>query len=116
MQHPYRLYVASDVHTSVFLHINTYPFLVFQGNGGGRIIVLQAALPNVGPGKCQLLDETRGNDTTFEALANSPQAKFYNDVAIECTKRSVVVDLFFCSSEYVSIATIGAHHIMINLQ
>jgi protein transport protein SEC24 len=80
-----------------------------MGAGGGRIVALHASLPNVGPGALKLRDDASAYNTEKEKTLLAPQNKFYADLALECAKRKVCVDLISCASvgSYIDLATLG---------
>ena len=72
---------------------------------GGKIVVFQSVLPNVGPGKLQ----NRAINAKDQTSLFQPSDQFYKSFALECCKKQISCDLFLYSpaGKYVDVATIG---------
>lgn len=74
---------------------------------GGRIVVLQSALPTFGPGALKMREDVTHYGKEGEKAFYQPQGKFYTTLAAECSKRFIQVDLFACGSGYSDLATLS---------
>ncbi|KAK0413501.1 hypothetical protein QR680_006843 [Steinernema hermaphroditum] len=73
---------------------------------GGRITVMQASLPNLGPGK--LASRKNPNEKAAADVKNlGPTTDFYKSFALECTGNQIAVDLFLLNSQYNDLATLS---------
>lgn len=81
--------------------------LAIGNKRGGRIVVLQSALPSVGPGALQMREDATAYGKDAERNFYQPQGKFYTTLATECSKRFIQVDLFACGSGYSDLATLA---------
>lgn len=74
---------------------------------GGKIIVLSASLPNVGPGTLKNREDPKILGTTKESGLLQPASPFYKTFAIECSRAQVSVDMFLFSSSYQDVASLA---------
>lgn len=75
---------------------------------GGKIIVVDATLPNLGLGKLQKRNETGVVNTSKESSQLlSCQDSFYKSFTIDCSKAQVTVDMFLASEDYIDVATLS---------
>jgi len=61
----------------------------------------------MGPGALKTRDEPGAYNSDKEKTLMTPQTKYFTDVGLECAKRSVVVDLFLCPSNYIDVTSLG---------
>uniref|UniRef100_A0A1I7YZF0 Protein transport protein SEC24 n=1 Tax=Steinernema glaseri TaxID=37863 RepID=A0A1I7YZF0_9BILA len=73
---------------------------------GGRITVMQASLPNMGPGKLESREDPNQR-ASAEVKNMGPATDFYKSFALECTGNQIAVDLFMLSSQYNDLATLS---------
>lgn len=74
---------------------------------GGKIVVLQSALPNIGMGKVTNREDSRTFGTSKENALLQPANNFYKSLATECSRNQVCVDLFLAPAGYIDMATLG---------
>jgi protein transport protein SEC24 len=74
---------------------------------GGKIILIQACLPNVGIGGLKRRFEAKHLGTPKESDLLHATDKFYREFAISCSPDHVSVDAFLFSHDYVDLATIS---------
>ncbi|KAK0398032.1 hypothetical protein QR680_002395 [Steinernema hermaphroditum] len=73
---------------------------------GGRVTVMQASLPNLGPGK--LASREDPNQRAAADVKNlGPATDFYKSFALECTGNQIAVDLFLLNSQYNDLSTLS---------
>lgn len=76
--------------------------------GGGKILILQSNLPQIGAGKLDQRDQINLYFTPAEKSLQVPQHAFYQTLATRCAEAAITVDLFVCANGYVDLATVGA--------
>ncbi|KAI8350455.1 protein transport protein SEC24 [Mortierella sp. GBAus27b] len=74
---------------------------------GGKILCLQASLPNLGVGALKPREDPKMLGTSKESTLLQPSSPFYKNLAIECSKTQVCVDMFIFGSQYSDIATLS---------
>ncbi|KAM0787856.1 hypothetical protein ACM66B_003909 [Microbotryomycetes sp. NB124-2] len=74
---------------------------------GGKIMVLSATLPNIGPGALKNREDSKALGTSKESALLQPQTGFYKSFAIECSRSQVSVDMWLFSSAYTDVATLS---------
>ncbi|TMS37636.1 hypothetical protein L596_004528 [Steinernema carpocapsae] len=73
---------------------------------GGRVTVMQASLPNLGPGKLESREDP--NQRAAADVKNlGPATDFYKSFALECTGNQIAIDLFLLNSQYNDLATLS---------
>ncbi|KAG4093067.1 hypothetical protein H8356DRAFT_1278052 [Neocallimastix lanati (nom. inval.)] len=72
-------------------------------NIGGKIIVFQSILPDVGLGTLK----TRNSDEEKESTLFQPYNKYYPQFAKDCSQNKICIDLFLFPHQYMDIATIS---------
>lgn len=72
---------------------------------GGKIIVVQSNLPNVGLGALKMRDDVSLYGTDKEKTLLTPQIPFYDNLATQCADNAISVDMFVCPNSYVDLAT-----------
>ncbi|EEB07263.1 COPII-coated vesicle component Sfb3 [Schizosaccharomyces japonicus yFS275] len=75
---------------------------------GGKVSMFISALPTVGAGKLRHREDARLYGTEAEKTLLSAQDNFYTNLADEFVTSGICVDLFFATSSYVDIATVGS--------
>ncbi|XP_054166349.1 protein transport protein Sec24B-like [Oppia nitens] len=84
---------------------------------GGRITLIQAALPNTGnPNDGSVLtnredpNKRAANANNLNALTPllNPGTDFYKKLSLECSEHQIAVDLFNLSTSYSDLATVGS--------
>lgn len=73
---------------------------------GGRITVLQATLPNIGPGSLKAREGVQGKETNDISLLG-PSTDFYKKLALDCSGQQVAVDCFILNNQHLDLATIS---------
>ena len=76
--------------------------------GGGKVLIMQSNLPQVGVGKLEHRDQISLYFTEKEKTLQVPQSAFYQTLATKCAENAITIDLFVCSNGYVDLATVGA--------
>ncbi|KAI1703848.1 sec23/Sec24 trunk domain-containing protein [Ditylenchus destructor] len=71
---------------------------------GGRITVMLASIPNIGPGALNVSQDasSKGSKLNFGTSTD-----FYKRLALECTGKQIAVDLFVMGERHVDIATLS---------
>jgi len=79
---------------------------------GGKMVVFQACLPTLGPGKLKSREGPRmlGTEQEHGLLAPAPSEDggVYKNKAIDFSKQQVSVDMFLFNTSYADVATLGA--------
>ncbi|KAL6978579.1 Protein transport protein Sec24A [Sarracenia purpurea var. burkii] len=75
---------------------------------GGKLLIFQNTLPSLGVGRLRL----RGNDhgvygTDKEHVLRLPEDPFYKQMAADCTKYQIAVNVYALSDKYTDIASLG---------
>ena len=78
-------------------------------NYGGKIIVHLSSIPNHREGALKLRDDPMALGTPKESILLQPATLFYKNIAIECTRLQVGIDLFVtpASGPFLDLATLG---------
>lgn len=76
--------------------------------GGGKILIMQSNLPQVGVGKLEHRDQIALYHTDKEKTLQVPQSAFYQTLATKCAEAAITIDLFVCANGYVDLATVSA--------
>ncbi|CAL4072677.1 unnamed protein product [Meganyctiphanes norvegica] len=72
---------------------------------GGRITVMSAALPTVGPGSLSAREDP--NQRAAKDIPNlGPATDFYKKLALDCSGQQIAVDLFTLNTQYLDLATL----------
>ncbi|KAF9920723.1 COPII subunit [Linnemannia zychae] len=74
---------------------------------GGKILVLQATLPNLNVGSLKMRDDPKLLGTAKESTLLQSASSFYKSLAVECSKSQVCVDMFLFGSQYSDVATLS---------
>ncbi|KAI9797472.1 MAG: COPII subunit [Candelina submexicana] len=74
---------------------------------GGKITVLTANLPNIGPGKLDMREDKKLLGTSKESNLLQTSNSFYKSFAVECSKNQVSIDMFLFSSQYQDVASLS---------
>lgn len=74
---------------------------------GGKIVVIQAALPLVGEGKVANRQDPALLGTSKENGLLQPANNFYKSLATECSRNQICIDMFLFPQPYLDIATLG---------
>lgn len=73
---------------------------------GGRITVMTAILPNIGPGALKSREDP--NLRAANDVQNlNPATDFYKKIALECSSATISIDLFTLNQTYVDLATLS---------
>lgn len=75
---------------------------------GGKVIMQQTALPNLGIGKLKQRGSMANEGTAKEQELYVPADAFYTDLMLYCSQNFVSVDLFVCASGFCDIGSVGA--------
>lgn len=84
-----------------------WPLVIVQSHVGGKIIVLSATLPNIGPGMLKNREDSKLLGTPKESTLLQAATSFYKNFAIECSRSQVSVDMWLFSSAYTDVATLS---------
>ncbi|KAF9094767.1 COPII subunit [Mortierella sp. AD031] len=74
---------------------------------GGKILVLQASLPNLEAGALKLREDPKLLGTPKESTLLQSASSFYKSFAVDCSKSQVCVDMFLFGSQYTDVATLS---------
>ncbi|KAJ3317081.1 COPII subunit, partial [Gonapodya sp. JEL0774] len=73
---------------------------------GGKIVILQSSLPSVGPGALKPREDPKLLGTAKEVTLLNPQSPFYKQLAVDCSRAQVGMDVFVCGGQYNDVATL----------
>ncbi|RUS25634.1 hypothetical protein BC938DRAFT_471858 [Jimgerdemannia flammicorona] len=79
---------------------------------GGKIVVCQSSLPNVGVGVLKLREDVKLLGTPKESTLLSASSPFYKTFAVDCSRSQVSVDMFLFGSQYSDFATMSVYHLV----
>ncbi|KAJ1961557.1 COPII coat Sec23p-Sfb3p heterodimer component [Dipsacomyces acuminosporus] len=74
---------------------------------GGKLFVLQTALPTLGPGTLRQRDDAKLHNTDKEKTLYEPQDSFYHDWAVKLVEEGISCSLYLFPSAYIDTATVG---------
>ncbi|KXS10725.1 hypothetical protein M427DRAFT_158893 [Gonapodya prolifera JEL478] len=74
---------------------------------GGKIVVLQSSLPSVGPGALKAREDPKLLGTPKEVTLLNPASMFYKQIAVDCSRAQVSVDVWLFGSGYNDVATLS---------
>ncbi|KAG0009170.1 COPII subunit [Entomortierella chlamydospora] len=74
---------------------------------GGKILCLQATLPNLEAGALKPREDPKLLGTSKESTLLQAGSSFYKTMAVECSKSQVCVDMFLFGSQYSDVATLS---------
>ncbi|RUS18929.1 hypothetical protein BC937DRAFT_88161 [Endogone sp. FLAS-F59071] len=74
---------------------------------GGKIIVCQSSLPNIGVGQLKLREDVKLLGTPKESTLLITASPFYKTFAVDCSRSQVSVDMFLFGSQYSDFATLS---------
>ncbi|KAL1956207.1 hypothetical protein VTO42DRAFT_7554 [Malbranchea cinnamomea] len=77
------------------------------GPVGGKLTVLTASLPNLGPGSLEMREDKKVLGTSKENSLLQTGNSFYKSFAVECSKQQISVDMFLFSSQYQDVASLS---------
>ena len=77
------------------------------GPVGGKMTVVTASLPNIGPGKLEMREDKKLLGTSKESSLLGTANSFYKSFAVECSKQQISVDMFLFSSQYQDVASLS---------
>ncbi|KAG0339230.1 COPII subunit, partial [Podila humilis] len=74
---------------------------------GGKILCLQASLPNLETGALKMREDPKLLGTSKESTLLQAASSFYKTFAVDCSKSQVCVDMFLFGSQYTDVATLS---------
>ncbi|CEH14731.1 cpii coat sec24 protein [Ceraceosorus bombacis] len=74
---------------------------------GGKIMVLTASLPTVGPGALKNREDIKLLGTSKESTLLNAASTFYKTFPIDCSRSQVSVDMFLFAQSYTDVATLA---------
>ncbi|KAE9463939.1 hypothetical protein C3L33_04135, partial [Rhododendron williamsianum] len=75
---------------------------------GGKLLIFQNTLPSLGVGRLRLRgDDLRAYGTDKEQALRMPEDPFYKQMAADCTKYQIAVNVYAFSDKYTDIASLG---------
>ncbi|XP_052186070.1 protein transport protein Sec24-like At3g07100 [Diospyros lotus] len=75
---------------------------------GGKLLIFQNTLPSLGVGRLRLRgDDLRVYGTDKEHALRIPEDPFYKQMAADCSKCQIAVNIYAFSDKYTDIASIG---------
>lgn len=96
---------ASTIHTQSALGAAMQAAYKLMSPIGGRITVMSAALPTVGPGGLTAREDP--NQRAAKDIPNlGPATDFYKKLALDCSGQQIAVDLFTFNTQYLDLATL----------
>eukprot|EP00002_Diphylleia_rotans_P002347 TRINITY_DN114_c0_g1_i2.p1 TRINITY_DN114_c0_g1~~TRINITY_DN114_c0_g1_i2.p1 ORF type:complete len:810 (-),score=160.55 TRINITY_DN114_c0_g1_i2:379-2808(-) len=78
-----------------------------MGNIGGKMVIFQARLPNIGVGALKNRDDPKLYGTDNEKKLLNPEDSFYKDLAVDFSRQQVSVDFFLTAPEYGDVAALS---------
>ncbi|GAA99249.1 uncharacterized protein L969DRAFT_48143 [Mixia osmundae IAM 14324] len=76
---------------------------------GGKIFVLSATLPSLGPGALKNREDPKLLGTSKESsLLQAAAGGFYKGLAIDCSRTQISVDMWLFTSAYTDVATLSS--------
>lgn len=73
---------------------------------GGRVVVLQSALPNCGVGALKPREDPKVLGTAKESAYLLPASPFYKNLAVDCSRTQTTIDMFLFGAQYTDVATL----------
>ncbi len=74
---------------------------------GGKMLVFQTTMPNLGVGKLRNRDNPRVMGTDKERSLMQPEELFYKRLGVECSRNQICVDMFVGASGFMDIASMA---------
>ncbi|KAF9357333.1 COPII subunit, partial [Mortierella sp. NVP85] len=74
---------------------------------GGKILCLQASLPNLEVGALKMREDPKLLGTSKESTLLQAASSFYKTFAVDCSRSQVCVDMFLFGSQYSDVATLS---------
>jgi protein transport protein SEC24 len=105
------LFLSQVFWPSIYFFINTS--LSLQSQLGGKLLIFQNTMPSLGVGRLKLRgDDLRVYGTDKEHALRTPEDPFYKNMAAECTKYQIGVNVYAFSDKYIDIASLGTIFIL----
>jgi protein transport protein SEC24 len=83
-------------------------FLV-MGHVGGKLLLFQAGMPSLGPGKLKASRENLNlYNTEREPSLRNPEDPFFKRFAGEASSRQITLDVFLCTNGYADLASLSS--------
>lgn len=73
---------------------------------GGKIVVLQSSMPNIYAGALKPREDPKLLGTTKESGLLQAATSFYKNLAVDCSRSQVSIDLFMFNQQYADVATL----------
>ncbi|CAH7673919.1 hypothetical protein PPACK8108_LOCUS8813 [Phakopsora pachyrhizi] len=80
---------------------------ISQSHIGGKIMVLNASLPTLGPGALKVREDPKILGTAKESTLLQAATGFYKTFAIDCSRSQVSVDMWLFLSVYANVASLS---------
>ncbi|KAI3644225.1 hypothetical protein MP228_010389 [Amoeboaphelidium protococcarum] len=77
-------------------------------NIGGKLVMLQSAMPSVGPGAVSPREDPKMLGTSAENTLLQQSISFYKTFAVECSRLQVSVDMFLFGNQYLDLVTLSS--------
>jgi protein transport protein SEC24 len=74
---------------------------------GGKMIVMQTTMPNLGVGKLRNRDNPRVMGTDKERTHMQPEELFYKRLGVECSRNQICVDMLIGASSFMDVASMA---------
>ncbi|KAJ3107060.1 COPII subunit [Phlyctochytrium planicorne] len=74
---------------------------------GGKIIVLQSVLPSISEGSLRAREDPKLLGTPKEVTLLQPAIAFYKNLAVDCSRSQVSIDVFLFNHQYIDVATLS---------
>jgi len=74
---------------------------------GGKMLVMQTIMPNLGVGKLRNRDNPRVMGTDKERTHMQPEELFYKRLGVECSRNQICVDMLVCASGFMDVASLA---------
>ena len=89
-------------------HVLDLSLSLFQNQLGGKLLIFQNSLPSLGVGRLKLRgDDPRVYGTDKEYTLRVAEDNFYKQMAADCTKFQIGINVYAFSDKYTDIASLG---------
>ncbi|KAI0225524.1 COPII subunit [Massospora cicadina] len=77
-------------------------------NAGGKIVVFQTVLPTLHSGDVNMREDPKLLGTPKESTLLNPSTSFFKNLALDCVRLYICIDLFLFGSQYMDVATLAS--------
>jgi len=86
------------------------------GSIGGKIVIIQGSLPNVGDGSLTEREDPKLLGTPKESSLLQPSSNFYKEFTVACSQNQIGVDVFLAGSKYSDVATLSIFFVFLRIR